>query len=114
MERWRFIDAGAREAPEFFGRFYILNQTKFYIDKIANLITWQSWEDIGMGIGNIASVVKLELYAGSCSPGSGQQDTGYADVAYPDTAVPHIPPDAAYLGGSAHDTAEPDGGRKRV
>jgi opacity protein-like surface antigen len=43
-------------APEFLGRFYILNQTKFYIDKIANLITWQSWEDIAMGIGNIASI----------------------------------------------------------
>lgn len=57
-------------APEFFGRFYILNQTKFYIDKIANLITWQSWEDIGMGIGNVASVVKLELYAGSVTPGA--------------------------------------------
>lgn len=58
-------------APEFFGRFYILNQTKFYIDKIANLITWQSWEDIGIGIGNIASIVKLELYSGSVAPGTG-------------------------------------------
>lgn len=67
-------------APEFFGRFYILNQTKFYIDKIANLITWQSWEDIGIGIGNIASVVKLELYSGSVTPGGGLQDTGYADA----------------------------------
>lgn len=57
-------------APEFFGRFYVLNQTKFYIDKIANLITWQSWEDIGMGFGNIASVVKLELYSGSVTPGA--------------------------------------------
>ena len=55
-------------APEFFGRFYILNNTKFYIDKIANLITWQSWEDIGMGFGNIASVVKLELFGGSVTP----------------------------------------------
>ena len=63
-------------APEFFGRFYILNQTKFYIDKIANLITWQSWEDIGMGFGNIAAVVKLELYSGSCTPGA--SSTGYA------------------------------------
>jgi hypothetical protein len=63
-------------APEFFGRFYILNQTKFYIDKIANLITWQSWEDIGMGFGNIASVVKLELFGGSVTPGA--SDTGYA------------------------------------
>lgn len=62
--------------PEFFGRFYILNQTKFYIDKIANLITWQSWEDIGMGFGNVASVVKLELYSGSVTPG--QTSTGYA------------------------------------
>lgn len=63
-------------APEFFGRFYVLNQTKFYIDKIANLITWQSWEDIAMGIGNIASVVKLELYGGSVTPSA--TDSGYA------------------------------------
>lgn len=56
-------------APEFFGRFYVLNQTKFYIDKIASLITWQSWEDIGMGFGNIAGVVKMELYSGSVTPG---------------------------------------------
>lgn len=63
-------------APEFFGRFYILNQTKFYIDKIANLITWMSWEDIGMGFGNIASVVKLELYSGSVTPGA--TDSGFA------------------------------------
>ena len=65
-------------APEFFGRFYILNNTKFYIDKIANLITWQSWEDIGMGFGNIASVVKLETYGGSVTPS--QTDTNYANA----------------------------------
>jgi hypothetical protein len=35
--------------PEFFGKFYVLNNTKFYIDKIANMITFQAWEDIGMG-----------------------------------------------------------------
>jgi len=55
-------------APQFFGKFYILNNTKFYIDKIANVITWQSWEDIGMGIVNIASCRKLELYRGSVRP----------------------------------------------
>jgi len=53
--------------PDFFGRFYILNNTKFYIDKIANLITWQSWEDIAMAVINIASVRKLELYSGSAT-----------------------------------------------
>lgn len=63
-------------APEFMGRFYVLNQTKFYIDKIANLITWQSWEDIAIGIGNIASIVKLELFGGSVTPGA--TDSGFA------------------------------------
>jgi len=55
-------------APEFFGFFYILNDVKFYIDKIANRIMWQSWEDIGMGFGNISAVAKLELYSGSVTP----------------------------------------------
>lgn len=63
-------------APQFFGKFYILNNTKFYIDKVANTITWQSWEDIGMGIVNIAACRKLELYSGSVRPGD--EDTGFA------------------------------------
>jgi hypothetical protein len=54
--------------PEFFGKFYILNNTKFYIDKIANMITFQAWEDIGMGVLNIASVRKLELYSADANP----------------------------------------------
>ncbi|MEC8306435.1 MAG: hypothetical protein VXZ72_01050, partial [Chlamydiota bacterium] len=49
-------------APEFLGKFLVLNNTKFYIDKIANLITWQCWEDIGMGIGNVSSIARLVLY----------------------------------------------------
>lgn len=61
--------------PDFFGRSYILNQTKFYIDKVANLITWQSWMDIAMGFGNISGVVKLELFGGSVTPGA--EDSGY-------------------------------------
>lgn len=54
--------------PEFFGKFYVLNNTKFYIDKIANTITFQAWEDIGMSIVNIASVRKLELYSADANP----------------------------------------------
>ena len=54
--------------PEFFGKFYVLNNTKFYIDKVANTITFQSWEDIGMGIINIAAVRKLELYSADANP----------------------------------------------
>ena len=54
--------------PEFFGKFYVLNNTKFYIDKIANTITFQAWEDIGMSVLNIAAVRKLELYSGDANP----------------------------------------------
>jgi len=54
--------------PDFFGKFYILNNTKFYIDKIANNIMFQAWEDIAMAVLNIASVRKLELYSADASP----------------------------------------------
>jgi hypothetical protein len=54
--------------PEFFGRFYVLNNTKFYIDKVANLITWQAWEDIAMIVANVAATRKLELYSGDANP----------------------------------------------
>lgn len=54
-------------SPEFFGRNYTLNDVKFYIDKVANRIFWQAWMDVGMGFGNIAAVVKLELYPGDAS-----------------------------------------------
>lgn len=54
-------------SPEFFGKFYVLNQTKFYIDKVANMITFQAWEDIAMAVINIAAVRKVELYSGDAT-----------------------------------------------
>ena len=63
-------------SPEFFGRNYTLNDVKFYIDKVVNRIQWQAWMDVGMGIGNIAAVVKLELYSGSVITGA--TDSGFA------------------------------------
>ena len=54
--------------PEFFGKFYVLNNTKFYIDKIANTITFQAWEDIAMSVINVAAVRKLELYSADANP----------------------------------------------
>lgn len=59
--------------PEFFGKFYVLNNTKFYIDKVANTITFQAWEDIAMGIINIAAVRKLELYSADANPTTNAQ-----------------------------------------
>jgi hypothetical protein len=64
-------------APEFLGRFYILNQTKFYIDKVVNLITWQAWQDVAMSICNVAAVRKVELYSGSATSNT---DSILADV----------------------------------
>ena len=64
--------------PDFFGKFFILNNTKFYIDKIANLITWQSWEDIAVSVINIAAVRKLELY--SCDATINDNDSLLASV----------------------------------
>jgi len=60
-------------SPDFFGRFYILNNTKFYIDKVANVISFQAWEDVGMGLVNVQSVKKLELYSGNANPSAGSQ-----------------------------------------
>ena len=75
-------------APEFFGRNYTLNDVKFYIDKIANRIFWQAWMDVGMGFGNIAAVVKLELYSGSVTTGA--ETSGYEQA---------IPVEIEQLGG---------------
>jgi hypothetical protein len=55
--------------PEFMGCFYILNNTKFYVDKVGNKITFWCWEDIGMAFLNLNSLVKMELYSGSVTPG---------------------------------------------
>jgi hypothetical protein len=54
--------------PDFLGCFYVLNNTKFYVDKIGNKITFWCWEDIGMAFLNLNSLVKMELYAGSVTP----------------------------------------------
>ena len=50
------------------GCFYVLNNTKFYVDKIGNKITFWCWEDIGMAFLNLNSLVKLELFGGSVTP----------------------------------------------
>lgn len=68
-------------APEFFGKFFILNNTKFYIDKVANMISFQAWEDIGMAVLNISSICKLELYSGDANPETSGSYAGFIPVA---------------------------------
>jgi len=46
-------------AQEFLGNFFILNDTRFWIDKKKNLVTWSAYESIGMGIGNIRAAASV-------------------------------------------------------
>jgi hypothetical protein len=48
--------------PEWLGRNLMLNGMQFWAEKVRNFIRFMGWFDCGMGIGNIASVAKLELY----------------------------------------------------
>ena len=65
-------------AEEFMGKSYVLQRAKFYVDKVMNVIKWASWMHVGVGIGNIASVIKLELFGGSVVPTA--TDTGFEFV----------------------------------
>lgn len=47
--------------PKYLGNFYILNDTKFYIEKRADMVSWQTWEYIGMGYGNLRAAAKMTL-----------------------------------------------------
>jgi hypothetical protein len=46
-------------AQEYLGKFFILNDLKFWVDKKRNIITWGAYETIGGGIGNTKGVVKI-------------------------------------------------------
>jgi hypothetical protein len=53
---------------KFLGNFFILNNTKFWIEKKANMIRWKTWEVVGLGIGNIKGIAKLEFGSGITTP----------------------------------------------
>ena len=48
----------------YLGNFYVLQSLKFFIDKYAYWISWITWEDIGMNIGNIKSIARYRFGAG--------------------------------------------------
>ena len=52
---WAFTE------PAYLGNFFILNDTKFWIKKEADMIIWKTWEYIAQGFGNIRSIAKLTL-----------------------------------------------------
>jgi len=78
-------------ASEYLGGFLLLNKTKFYADKERNRVSFEAWEDIGMYIGNVAGVRKLELFAGSVDPLTDPTQN-------PNTRAARLPVDEADLG----------------
>ena len=57
--------------PKFLGNYFILNDVKFWIKKEADKVFWKTWEYLGLGIGNLRSVSKIELAVGDIIPGGG-------------------------------------------
>jgi hypothetical protein len=51
-------------APEFLGRFLLLEGTKFFIDKRGRFISMEAWEEVGMGFGNLKGL-GLNMLAGA-------------------------------------------------
>jgi len=50
-------------AQEYLGKFFILNDTKFWVKKDKNIITWAAYETIGMGIGNSKACAKSSNFS---------------------------------------------------
>jgi hypothetical protein len=46
-------------AKEYFGHAYVLNDTKFFIEKRKDIITWSAYESIGIGFGNTAAMARI-------------------------------------------------------
>ncbi|MBT7929690.1 hypothetical protein HN682_07225 [Candidatus Peregrinibacteria bacterium] len=46
-------------AQDFLGQFCVLNDTKFWIEKKKNIISWAAYESIGIGIGNSRAMARM-------------------------------------------------------
>lgn len=45
----------------YLGHFFVLQSLKFFIDKYAYWVSWLTWEDVGMNIGNIKSIARYRF-----------------------------------------------------
>jgi hypothetical protein len=50
-------------SQEYLGKFYILEDSKFWIDKKKNIISFGAYETVGMGLGNIRGAAKVTFSA---------------------------------------------------
>jgi hypothetical protein len=52
---------------EYLGRNFVLNKIEWWAEKVRNMLRYGAWAEHMLGIGNIASIAKLELYNCSAS-----------------------------------------------
>jgi hypothetical protein len=77
-------------APEeYLGGFLQFGKLTFFTDKIRDRYSFEAWEDIGLYVGNVAGVRKLELYACSVDAGKVGSTNGanYQPVAEKDLST---------------------------
>ena len=77
-------------APEeYLGGFMQFGKLTFFTDKIRDRYSFEAWEDIGLYVGNVAGVRKLELFAGSVDAGKigASQAAKYSPVAEKDLST---------------------------
>lgn len=105
-------------SPEFLGRYLILENTKFWINKQGRFITMEAWEDAGIGFGNIKGIGCILLAGASITlPAVFLDENGVAAIAGADSAAGRTGYSAASgsLGGKKVKvvntiTADPSGG----
>ena len=47
-------------SPEFLGKFFLMGDIRFFIEKKRNIIIWSALETVGMAIGNIEAIAKCK------------------------------------------------------
>jgi hypothetical protein len=65
-------------AEEYLGGFMQFGKLTFYTDRERDKYSFEAWADIGMYIGNVAGVRKLETYAGSVDVKTGTSNATFA------------------------------------
>ena len=69
-------------APEFLGRFLVLQNTQFYINKEGRFFNMEAWEECGVGFGNVKGLGMVLLNGASVKlPNLFHEDSGAATAA---------------------------------
>lgn len=76
--------------PEYLGKFLTLGTTNFFLKKERDIISFSSWNYIGLSLVNLWSIAKLELYSGATQALPAQETLFDSDIAVPPVPKPSI------------------------